>query len=84
MKPVTEQQKAWVAVTLNGFFLICKTVTAIVLILSIVLVVSQSTVAPVSTRLLTAYVMQYSVQTVKPYRVLFPKPYTINLEEETR
>ena len=82
MRPVTQQQKTLASLALGGFFFIVKTLTAALLVLAAVLVVSQSAVAPVSTRLLGVYAMQYAAQTIKPYRHLFPQPYMVNLEEE--
>ncbi|HJD19297.1 MAG TPA: hypothetical protein IAB21_02440 [Candidatus Avelusimicrobium excrementipullorum] len=82
MRPVTEQQKTLSSLALGGFFFIVKTLTAALLVLLAVLVVSQSAVAPVSTRLLGMYAVQYTVQTVKPYRHLFPRPYMVPEEGE--
>lgn len=82
MKPVTQQQKTLSSLALNGFFFILKTLTAALLVLAAVLVVSQSAVAPVSTRLLGAYAVEYAAKTIKPYRHFFPQPYMINLEED--
>ena len=50
MRPVTEQQKTLSSLALGGFFFIVKTLTAALLVLLAVLVVSQSAVAPVSAR----------------------------------
>ncbi len=66
----------------KGFFMLVKTVF-ILLALSVgALVAGQSSVAPVSLRLLTAYGMEYAVATFKPYRHLFPEPYLIDLENK--
>ena len=46
-----------------------------------VLVAGQSSVAPVSVRLLTSYGMEYAVATFKPYRHLFPEPHLIQVED---
>lgn len=82
MKPVTQQEKTLSGLALNGFFFIVKTLTAALLVLAAVLVVSQSAVAPVSTRLLGVYAMEYAAKTIKPYRHYFPQPYMVNLEDE--
>ncbi len=82
MRPVTQQQQTLSSLILNGFFFIVKTLTAALLVLAAVLVVSQSAVAPVSTRLLGVYAVEYAAKTIKPYRHLFPQPYMVNLEEE--
>lgn len=83
MKPVTEQ-KSLSSLALNGFFFIVKIWTASLIILAAVLVVSQSSVAPVSTRLLGDYALEYASKTIKPYRHFFPKPYMVNSEEQKR
>ena len=41
------------------------------------LVAGQSSVAPVSVRLLTSYGMEFAVTALKPLRPLFPEPYVI-------
>ena len=84
MKSITEQQKTLGATALKGFFFVLKTITVVLLILTGVLVISQSSVSPVSMRLLSTYAIEYTVQKVKPYRIYFPRPYMINLEEKTR
>ena len=84
MLPVTRQQKTISLWLLKGFFFIVKTLTVCLFFLALVLVVSQSAVAPVSSRLLGMYAVEYTIKTVKPYRHFFPQPYMVNLEEETR
>jgi hypothetical protein len=84
MKPITLQQGAWIHFATNGFLFLLKSITLALLVLAGVLIISQSSVAPVSTRLLSAYAMEYAMHKVKPYRHYFPKPYMINLEEQTR
>lgn len=85
MRPVTEQQKMLSSWALNSFFFMIKTLTVVLLVLAAALVVSQSAVAPVSTRLLGVYALEYATNTIKPYRRFFPQPYMVNLdEEETR
>ena len=81
MQPITKQQKTLSILALNGFFFICKTLTAALFILAAVLVISQSAVAPVSTRLLGMYAVEYTAKTIKPYRHLFPQPYMVPEEE---
>ncbi len=62
------------------FFSVIK-VAVIVLALAVgVLLAGQSSVAPVSVRLLTSYAMEYAVAKFKPYRHLFPEPYLVNIE----
>ncbi len=81
MRAVTEQQKTLSSLALGGFFFVVKTLTVGLLLLVGVLIVSQSSVAPVSTRLLSAYAVEYASKTIKPYRHLFPQPYMKNLDE---
>lgn len=82
MRPVTQQQKMLATLALNGFFFVLKMVTGALLLLTAVLIVSQSAVAPVSTRLLSTYAVEYASKTIKPYRHFFPKPYMVNLDDE--
>ena len=84
MKPVTEQQKTLASLAFNGFFFIVKTLTAALLVLAAVLVVSQSAVAPVSTRLVGVYAVEYAAKIIKPYRHLFPQPYMVQIEDEEK
>lgn len=71
-----------VTMLFKAFFMMIKTLF-ILLALSVgALVAGQSSVAPVSLRLLTAYGMEYAVTTFKPYRHLFPEPYLIDLENK--
>ena len=82
MQPLSRQQKLLSTWLFNGFFFVVKALIMALGILALVLVVSQSSVAPVSTRLLSTYALEYATQTIKPYRHFFPKPYMVNLEEE--
>lgn len=81
MQPITKQQKTLSALVLNGFFFICKTLTVGLLLFIAVLVISQSAVTPISTRLLGMYAVEYTAKTIKPYRHLFPRPYIVPEEE---
>ncbi len=81
MQPVTRQQSVLSALVLRGFFFVVKVGTVSFLLLAAVLVLSQTTVAPVSSRLLGMYAVEYTAKTVKPYRHFFPRPYMVNLEE---
>ena len=80
MKPVS-QTKTISSMLFNGFFVLVKICVAGALILSGVMIASQNSVAPVSTRLLSTYALEYATKTIKPYRHLFPKPYMVYLEE---
>lgn len=81
MKPVTQQQKRLSSLALNGFFFIIKIITVGFFVLVATLILSQSAVAPVSSRLLSTYAVEYATKTIKPYRHFFPQPYMVNLEE---
>lgn len=82
MQPLSRQKKMLSKWLFSGFIFAIKSALIILCVLVIVLVVSQSSVAPVSTRLLSTYALEYTTQTIKPYRHYFPKPYMVNLEEE--
>ena len=84
MQPLKRQQQMLSVWLFNGFFFVVKTLILALCLLAIVLVISQSAVAPVSTRLLSTYGLEYATQIIKPYRHYFPKPYMVSLEEETR
>jgi len=84
MQPITEQEKTLAGVSVNGFFLILKSLVVIVCLCVGVLAISQSAVAPVNMRLLGMHAVEYTVKKVKPYRMYFPKPYMKNVEEKTR
>lgn len=65
---------------LRLFFGAVKSFLIIFVFVVCVLVASQSSVAPVSMRLLSSYGMEYAVATFKPYRHYFPEPFLIELE----
>ncbi|WP_428049221.1 hypothetical protein [Candidatus Avelusimicrobium caledoniensis] len=62
------------------FFTLLKMAVVVVALTVGVLVVGQSSVAPISMRLLMSYGMEYAAVTFKPYRSLFPEPYLVNIE----
>lgn len=68
------------AVALRMFFTFVKAVFVTLGLMVGVLIVGQSRVAPVSVNLLTAYAMEYAVNTFKPYRGYFPEPYLIHIK----
>ena len=76
-KPTLAEQSA--AIAFKTFFAVVKATLISLVLIVVVLVVGQSTVAPVSVRLLTTYAMEYAVTYFKPYRGYFPQPYTLNL-----
>ena len=78
MTPTFAQQSA--AAALRMFFAFVKAVFVALVLMVAVLAVGQSRVAPVSIHLLTAYAMEYAVNTFKPYRGYFPEPYLIHIE----
>lgn len=65
---------------LHVFFSLVKMAVVCVMLAAGVLIAGQSSVAPISMRLLTSYGMEYAASTLKPCRHLFPRPYAINLE----
>lgn len=67
-------------VVFRAFFMFTKTLFVLLALGVGALVAGQSSVAPVSARLLTSYAMEYAVGTFKPYRSYFPEPYLIDLE----
>lgn len=63
------------------FFSLVKMLFVLVILTGGALIAGQSSVSPVSVRLLTSYGMEYAIATFKPYRHFFPRPYLINLEK---
>ncbi len=84
MKPITEQERTLFSRLGNGFIFIIKSLIVILCLFAGILMVSQSSVSPVSTRLLTRYALEYADHKIKPYRIYFPRPYIVNLTEEKR
>ena len=80
MIPTFTEQSATVA--LRMFFAFVKASFVALALIVGVLVAGQSHVAPVSVNLLTAYAMEYAVNTFKPYRGYFPEPYLIHIENK--
>ncbi len=70
------------AVLFKAFFMSVKTLFVLLALTVGALVAGQSSVAPVSARLLTSYAVEYAVATFKPYRHWFPEPYLIDLENK--
>ena len=77
-RPTLAQQSANLA--FGVFFALGKALVIILVLIITVFIVGQSTVAPVSVRLLTTYAMGYAVDRLKPYRGYFPEPYLIELD----
>ncbi len=64
-------------------FLSVIKVMFVLLVLTVgTLVAGQSSVAPVSMRLITSYGMEYAITYLKPYRHFFPEPFLIDLDVE--
>lgn len=59
------------------FFGVVKIVFIMLFFVVGTLIAAQSSVAPVSVRLITSYGMEYAVVLLKPARPLFPEPYLI-------
>ena len=76
--PTLAQQSAKLA--FGVFFALGKALIITLVLIIAVLIIGQSTVAPVSVRLLTTYAMEYAVARLKPYRGYFPEPYLIELD----
>ncbi len=77
-QPTLAEQSVRMAI--GTFFALVKTgVIGLVLVVA-VLVAGQSTVAPVSVRLLTSYAMEYAVSSLKPYRAYFPEPFAVEFD----
>ena len=79
MNPTLAQQSA--AVALRMFFAFVKAVFVALVLVVGAFIAGQSRVAPVSIHLLTAYAMEYAVNTFKPWRGYFPEPYLIHIEK---
>ena len=62
------------------FFGALKIVLVLLVLISGALILAQSTVAPVSVRLLSAYGMEYAVEKLKPVRPFFPEPYVVHID----
>ena len=69
-------------VLLKAFFVSVKTLFVLLALTVGALVAGQTSVAPVSARMLTSYAVEYAVATFKPYRHWFPEPYLIDLENK--
>lgn len=78
--PTFAQQSAVIA--FKTFFAFVKAVFVALVLIVAVLVAGQSTVSPVSVRLLTSYAMEYAVTYFKPYRGYFPEPYPIDFKNK--
>ena len=66
---------------IRAFFVFVKMLVVLLVLTGGALIAGQSSVSPVSVRLLTSYGMEHAVSTFKPYRHLFPRPYLIDLEK---
>lgn len=72
-RPTFAEQAAQFA--FQTFFALVKAILITIFLIGVVLIAGQSTVSPVSVRLLTTYGMEYAVSRFKPYRDYFPEPY---------
>ena len=73
-----EQKAGTVIWTL--FFGVVKTIFIVLVLVIGTLIASQSSVAPVSVRLLTSYGMESAVVLLKPIRPFFPQPQVIDFK----
>ena len=78
--PTFAEQSAKVA--FKTFFALVQAALLSLTLIVAVLVAGQSTVAPISVRLLTTYAMEYAVIYFKPYRGYFPQPYPVILKQK--
>ena len=69
-----------VEVLTKVFFALVKMTFVLLVLVVGALVAAQSSVAPVSVRLLTSYGIEYAVFTLKPIRPHFPAPYLVEIE----
>ena len=76
---LTEQSAS---LAFKAFFALIKAVFVTLVLVVAVLIAGQSTVAPVSVRLLTTYAMEYAVAYFKPCRTYFPEPYTLDFKNK--
>ena len=65
---------------LKVFFAVVKMTFVLFVLVVGTLIAAQSSVAPVSVRLLTSYAMEYAVSTFKPVRPYFPAPQVVEIE----
>ena len=70
------------AIAFNTFFAFVKAVFVALVLIVAILIAGQSTVAPVSVKLLTTYAMEYAATYFKPYRMYFPEPFAPNFKNK--
>ena len=78
--PTLAEQSA--ALAFKTFFAFVKAMFVTLVLIVSVLVAGQSTVSPVSVRLLTSYAMEYAAAYFKPYRGYFPQPYPLDFKNK--
>jgi len=81
-KPMETLAHQSVVFATEAFFALLKMLVILLLLLVGGLVLTQSSVAPVSMRLLSSYGMEYAVRTFKPYRHYFPEPQPVQFEKK--
>lgn len=72
-------------ILIKTFFVFIKIITVLLFVVIVVLIASQTSVAPVSTRLLGSYGLEQAGKIIKPYRQYFPRPNSmeeLELQEE--
>ncbi len=77
VSPFAQQARSFLV---QVFFSLVKAAVLLIVLGAGVLIAAQSSVAPVSVRLLTSYGIEYAAATLKPYRHLFPEPYPVKIE----
>lgn len=78
MRRLSEENNArrWLR---KGLFICVKTAVILCVLVGGALIMGQSSVAPVSVRLLTTYALEYATDTFKPVRRFFPQPYVMEI-----
>ena len=67
-------------IVVKVFFAVVKMMFIALVLVVGALILAQSSVAPVSVRLLTSYALEYAVYTFKPVRPYFPAPYVVEIK----
>ena len=80
LSPFAQQSRQFL---MHIFVSFVKTVVLLLVLGTGVLVLAQSSVAPVSVRMLTSYGLEYAAAKCEPYRHWFPKPYVVQYKIQT-
>jgi hypothetical protein len=66
---------------LSVYSLFIKTIVVIVLLLSFIMLLSQTSFCPLNLRLLADYSFETTLAVFRPYKTAFPKPLEIETED---